>query len=181
MEVNLEIKGIRGVVNTLRDVPGGARFALRAAIIYALRRSRTEAKKLATSRYNVTPAAILKAIGTPTLNGLTGILRASGSRFPLSEFPHREIVPYGVVISELKNEPPINLLHAFVRGGRVLERTTPQGPRLPIWPMVGRSVPGMIGDSPLWPKLEESLQKDLDTELSRLVSVILAGGIIPRI
>lgn len=181
MEVNLSIKGIPDVVNTLRDIPGGARFALRGAIIHALRRGRTAGKKMAVERYNITPTAILKAMGAPRLSGLTGLLQVSGSRFPLSMFPLKEIAPFGVAIQEVKDALPFNLLHAFVRGGRVMERVTPDTKRYPIWPMVGRSAPDMIGDSPLWPKLEASLQKDLDTELQRLVQVILSGGMVPRV
>ena len=183
MEVSVTITNLKEVVEKVHDIPGASRFALQQSIMYALRRGRTVAAKAATERYNVPYRSVLKAIGTPHLNGLIGSLNVSGSRFPLSTFPTREIFPFGVAIQELRTDValPINLLHAFVRGGRVMERETPATTRYPIMPMVGLSAPAMIAQkSQVFPILEKALQEDVDTELERLVRVILSGDVVPR-
>jgi hypothetical protein len=181
MEVNVDIKNLPEVVAKLGEVPNAIRFALHQSILYVLRRARTTAAKVVTARYNVAYGAVLKALGTPRISGLVGLLHAGGTRIPLSAFPGKEIAPYGVAIQELKDAYPINLLHAFIRGGKVLERETKETSRYPIRPVVGLALPIMIGQKKdVFPKIEAGMDADLDYELGRLMRGILSGEIIPK-
>jgi hypothetical protein len=181
MEINVDIPNLPAVAKALGDTPNALRFALHQSILYTLRKARTMAKKAVTERYNILPNQVLKALGEPRMSGLVGVLHAGGTRIPLSAFPAREISPFGTAVLELKNAYPINLLHSFIRGGKVLERETPETKRYPLRTMVGLPLPIMIGEKAhVFPEIEAGMEKDLDHELGRLVRGILSGSITPR-
>jgi hypothetical protein len=182
MEVNVEIVGVDRVISRLRRVPGGVRVALRWSILYALRRGRTEAARAARERYIIPYGWLLKAIGRPRISALSGWLNVSGAKAKLSEFPHRSIFPYGTVVQELKEGPPINLVHSFVHGsGPILERETPQTKRYPLRTITGLSAPQMIGQkTQVFPNLQNKLQFHLNVEMQRLTRLLLAGDIVPK-
>ncbi len=182
MEVNVELRNLPETLGRLSGIPGGARLALQWSILYALRKGRRAAAKAAQERYVIPYNWLIKAIGTPRIQVLTGYLRVSGTKAPLSMFPHREIFPYGVAIQELSSGPPINLLHAFTHGGPILERETKETRRYPLRSMVGLSAPAMIGQkTEVFPSLQKSLKADVDKELQRLIKALLAGQIVPKI
>jgi hypothetical protein len=181
MQINVELKGVPETVDRLKGVQGGAKLALQQSILYALRRGRTAGARAARERYNVAYGWLLKAIGTPRMTGLTGFLHVSGAKAQLSMFPMRDIYPHGVAVQELKEGPPINLRHAFARQAKVYERETKETLRYPIRAMVGLSAPQMIAQrTEVFPKLQASMQQDLDKELERLIRLILSGGLRPK-
>jgi hypothetical protein len=177
--INIEIKGIDQISKTLENIPGGTRLALQSAILWTLRRGKAAARRLAKERYNFPPAWMAAQIGQPRLSGITsGLLRISGSRLPLGMVPGLvDTGVTGVRVPEMRGRPELELLHAFARTGRVLERTSPS--RLPLRSLVGASAAAMVGVG-VWPQLQKSLQQDLNTELQRLVRLILDGSIVPR-
>jgi hypothetical protein len=72
------------------------------------------------SRYNIGYNKVLAAINKPRMLGLGAILDISGPRLPLQDFGQsRDIFPYGVAVTELKDGYPVNLLHAFKRNGKI--------------------------------------------------------------
>ncbi len=179
MEINIALSGVDQTVKRLRSIPGGARTALVRSILKALRSGRTAAAKAARERYVIPYGWLLKAIGRPRISSLTGYLHVSGTKAPLSMFPHRDIYPYGVAIQELKEGPPINLLHAFAHGaGPVLERETKETRRYPLRSMVGLSAPAMIGQkTQVFPKLQDQMEIVMYKELERQIKGILSGEI----
>ncbi len=183
MEVNIILEGVPEAIRRLRGVPGGARVAIQQAILFGLRKARRMAAKDAQERYNIPYGWLIKAIGRPRISVLTGFLRVTGSKASLSMFPHREIFPYGVAISELKEGPPINLLHSFAHGsGPILERETKDTPRYPLRTMFGLSAPKMIGQrTQVFPELQSQIKKEVEPELKRLVELVLSGHIVPKL
>src|SRR5258708_15935658 len=117
--ISVDAPYLQDVINALSAYPKVVKSAIHFSIKDALRAGRTtligrgEHNEGITSRYNVNYNEMLAAIGNPKVFGMSGILNISGHRIPLSEFPNREIFPYGVAIAELKEGPPINILHAF--------------------------------------------------------------------
>jgi hypothetical protein len=183
MEINVDIKNktVQEVVEKLGEIPNAVRFVLHQSILYTLRRARTTAAKEVTARYNVPYGTVLKALGEPRMSGLVGTLHASGKRLPLSAFPTRDIFPEGTATLELRDAYPVHLLHAFVRGGMILERETKDTRRYPLRPVMGLALPIMIGQKKdVFPKIEAQMEKDLDSELGRLLRGVLSGSITAR-
>ncbi len=181
MEVNVQLLGVDDAVKRLRGIPGGARLALQWSIISALRKGRTAAAKAARERYIIPYGWLLKSIGRPRISALTGYLHVSGTKAPLSMFKPKDIYPGGISFQELKEGPSI-IRHAFTHGGPILERETKETRRYPLRTLFGLSAPQMIGQkTEVFPKLQQSLQKDVDIELQRLIKALLAGQIVPKI
>jgi hypothetical protein len=182
MDINIELRGVDETRKTLENIPGGLNFALRGAIRHVLQRGKTEIARAVQKRYNVPSYGwLLRAIGTPRFTGPTsGMIRVSGSKISLGMIPGlRDIFPGGVTVPELRDAPPIALLHAFARAGKVLERETPG--RYPLRTMFGLSVPAMAAQrTEVMPQIQATLQRNLDDELQRLVRLVLSGDIHPR-
>ncbi|MGD0178754.1 MAG: hypothetical protein ABSC15_02985 [Terriglobales bacterium] len=180
--IQVEIKAdINLVRKQLGAFPGAAKWALQQSILKALRQGRTKAAQAAAGskgRYTIPYTWVLRQIGTPRISGLTGFMKASGSKAPLSMFPFKDIYPYGVAAQELKPEYglPVNIRHAF--GWNAFVRAGRGAPRFPIHRMVGLSAPQMIGEqSEVLPKIEKSLAEDQQAELGRLMYQIVSGNL----
>jgi hypothetical protein len=184
MELNIELRGVDEARKTLENIPGGLHFALRGAISHVLQRSKTEIARAVQKRYAVPSYGwILRAIGRPRFTGPTSaMISVSGSKVSLGMIPGmRDIFPGGVTVPERRDAPPISLLHAFARSGRVYMRETPQTKTYPIKTVFGLSVPAMAAQrTEVMPQIQERLQADLDTELQRLIRGVLSGSITPR-
>jgi hypothetical protein len=186
-ELAISLKGVPEVVQRLRDIPGGSQFALRAAILKSLTRGRTEASKIARSRYNISAAWIRKSLGTPRMNGPTsGFLRSSGEKSKLSMFPFRSIPPYGVAFAELKEGLPSQIHHAFVGAAQgaaqkqIYGRETPETKKYPIRVLTGLSAPGMLGGEHTLPQLHKLIASEAQIELQRVLRLVLNGDIKMR-
>jgi hypothetical protein len=179
-EINIELRGIPEVTQRLQSTPGAVRWALAQSILRALTKSKSAAVGFARERYLAPVRDLRAAIGTPRLSGLSGFLRISGAKLPLSMFPWRAIAGGGgVEVQELRNSPAMVFRHAF--NERIFERKTKEVKRFPIVKMFASSVPAMIGErKEVFPKLKEKLDTDVHAELDRLVRLILSGAVKPR-
>jgi hypothetical protein len=177
--VDLEVKleGQDEVIAKLSSIPGGAAFAINHAIRDALRAARTQIARAATERYRIPSNWVKSAVGNPIVAGMTGMLKVSGTKAPLSLFPHKDIRPGGTQVSELIAHY-MTLKHAFVTGGGVMNRMGPGSPRYPIRHMVGLSAPQMADEkSQVWPQIERLMQDKLAERLEHYVAQLLSGGI----
>lgn len=175
-EINITIKGLEENIQRLRAVPGGAKWSLTHAILYALRGAKTEIAKSVRSKYAAPLKYVRDAIGQPRLQNLSGYLRVSGSKLPLEVFPHQDIFPGGIRIEEVKNKMTV-IRHAFSQ--RVYQRQSAAVKRYPIGRIFGLSVPAMAGSRAL-PSIRERLERDLNSEYQRLSRLIIEGRVTPK-
>jgi hypothetical protein len=183
--INVTLRGLPEVTERLKSIQGGAAWALRMAILKALTQGKTAATRFIRERYNAPFTAVRAAISTPRLVGLSGIMRASGAKLPLSMFPFTDQWPRGVEVRELRSGPAIVLRHAFANNvhKQVYERRDREkrGGFPNLMRMVGLSIPQMLGEKKTtFPKLKEKLDTDVHLELERLTRLILSGSIKPR-
>jgi hypothetical protein len=180
VEIKLNQAEVEAVRIRLAHLPGQARFALNAAIRYALRRGRTQALRIAGERYQLGNQYskayrwALQAMGPVRLSGTTGFVHVSGARIPLMFFPHVQ-TSQGTSVNEMVAGEPIIQRHTF--GKNVWHRLGSKAPRYPIQRAVGLATAEMVGQkSDVKPKLETSIGADLYKELHRLMAVALSGG-----
>jgi hypothetical protein len=178
-ELNIRVDGIPEVIEKLQGLPDATRWCLQQSILHCLRHGKAESSRIVRSRYLIGARNVLAAIGTPRLSGVSsGFIRATGSKFPLSMFPHQLFEGRGIQIQEMAEGPPVTLRHAF--NERIFERKTPQTARYPIMRMVSAaSVPQALAEKHVFPKLQDVLQRDVNSELQRLVRGVLSGAIKP--
>jgi hypothetical protein len=189
MDIQVEIPNIKQVVDALRNIPNGARFALHHAIKDSLDTARTTLTRAIRDRYNVPYSWVLNAIGKPSVQGLTGFLHITGSKVPLYLFPHRDIFPYGVAIEEVKGEPPINLMHAFTPGNKgtrgssslkIYQREGESAPSYPIRWIMGLSVPEMADETKhVQSKVQLAMEQEYYRSINNLIKQYTAGNLIP--
>jgi hypothetical protein len=185
MDISVQISNIKEVTEALQNVPNGARFALHHSIKDARESGRTALTKAIRGRYNVPYRWVLNAIGKPLVKDISGWLFVSGTKVPLYLFPHRDIYPYGVAISEVKDDPPINLLHAFSPGhkgarARIYQREGDHAPSMPIRWIMGLSVPEMAGETKhVQPIVEKAMSDEYYRSINNLIKQYLNGTLIP--
>jgi hypothetical protein len=196
MDIQIQLKGVQDVIDRLKEIPDGARWAIHHSIKDALATGKTEITKAIRDRYNVPYGWVQSAIGNMRVQGLTGSMQIAGTRVPLYLFPHRDIYPYGVAIEEIKDAPPINLLHAFTPGNKgvrgnsrlkIYQREGPGGERYPIRWIMGLSVPQMAGEiDHIVPRVEHAMeyghpgQKDgYYNRMEHYINMFLSGSLVP--
>lgn len=172
--LTVEAPSINVVAKALQAVPKYAKSAISNSIKDALKAARTtligrgpaaESEGI-RSRYNIPYNKLLSAIGQPRTFGMSGQLNITGHRLPLWYFPSRDISPYGTATAELKDAPPANMLHAFMRNGIIYQREGRGTPRLPIHWVMGLSVAEMAKESKtVYPKVKARMEEQLAKRL----------------
>jgi hypothetical protein len=180
---NIEIKleGAEEAERVLKNIPDGAATALKLAIQKTLLWGRTRVARAVQERYNVPSYGwLLRAIGQPQTQGpLSGFLRVAGTREKLSDLPHRDIYPFGVVASIRKDAAPAQMLHAFARSGKIYEREGAGASAYPIHQIMGSSVPAMAEESHVMGEIKEKMQERLGEQVETMIRLVLSGEIIP--
>lgn len=189
MDISIQLQGVPEVIEALKGVPMGARWAIHHAIKDSLDTAKTEITRAIRERYNVPYGIVLAATGRPNVSGLTGWLEVKGSRVPLYLFPHRDIYPFGVAVQELQEGIPINLLHAFTPGNKgqrgnsrmkIYQREESGAPRLPIRWIMGLSVPEMAGETQhIQPRVEKAMEEQYYNRIEHYIQQFLRGNLIP--
>jgi hypothetical protein len=181
-DIQISLEHLDEVQKILAGIPGGTKLVLEQSILTALRKGKSVAKAAVKARYaGVPPAWLTKALGTPRLAGpLQGLLRVASAPLPLGQIRGIEdIRPLGVVSPVLLDRAPLSLIHAFMRSGKVLERTSPS--RTPLRQLYSASAPQMVGEkSEVYPRLEFEISYSLYSEMQRLLPLVLEGTVRPR-
>jgi hypothetical protein len=189
VDIQIDIPNIKYVIDMLKNIPSGAKFALHHAIKDSLDSGRTALTKAIRERYNVPYSWVLNAVGRSQVSGLTGFLHITGSKVPLYLFPHRDIFPYGVAIEEVKGEAPINLLHAFTPGNKgtrgssslkIFQREGEGAPAYPIRWIMGLSVPEMADETKhVQSKVQLAMEQEYYRSINNLIRQYTSGNLIP--
>jgi hypothetical protein len=177
-------------VARLWSVKGGAYRAAVAAINKTLPGVRTDAVRAVTSAYTVKPreARQSMSVSKASVNNLQGVVTSRGSTIPLGAFqvkPMRVsgVRPKGGLTVAVKRGGGGSIGSAFVVnnlnvGGGYGRMTGPAirigGPRLPIRPLYGPSVPAMLTQEeqlgPLQDAASGRLYKAMEHEIKRLAA-----------
>jgi hypothetical protein len=135
------------------------------------------------ARYNIGYNKILSAIKKPRYQGLGAVLDISGPKIPLQDFGQsRDIYPYGVAVTELKDGYPVNILHAFKRNGKIYQREGPKAARIPIRWVPGLAVAEMAKQhTQVYPAVEKRIKEALVKRLSHYLDLFHKGGLPARV
>lgn len=170
-------KSIRLAGDLLRDIPKGAEAAAARAFNRALEAGRAAAVREVTKRYtvkakDVRPTFSMKKASKSNLNAE---LVSRGIALPLRAFEHKPTTdttgkrrkPVRVTITSGKTSV---FTTSFVWNRNIFGRLGDK--RLPIYKMVGSSVPGMLGSDEISDDVQnvmaEAAEKRLAHELNRL-------------
>ena len=172
------MKQIRIAGEMLREIPKGAEEAAARAFNRALLTGRAAATREVTKRYKVKAKDVRPtfAMKRASKSDLSAALISRGTALPLRSFAHKPTTdttgnkrkPIRVTIS---NDKTTTLTTAFVWNRHIYGRLGER--RLPIYKMVGPSVPGMLGSDNIVEEvqgvMEEAAEKRLEHEFGRLV------------
>ena len=188
---NVSIPDLSAIIKHLAATPKEVQRILKFATMDALGQGRTTligrgpAKEMEgiRARYNIGYNKILKAIGKPRYQGLGAALDISGPKIPLQDFGQsRDIYPYGVAVTELKDGYPVNILHAFKRNGKIYQREGPKAPRMPIRWVPGLAVAEMAAQhTQVMPAVEKRIKEALIRRLAHYIDLFNTTGLPQRV
>ena len=164
----------------LSQIPKGAETALSRAINRTIQSARTEIVKVVRERYTLKSSEIRNSFTIVKANKdtLTGEIRSKGSRLNAARFSHKpggdttgnKRQPVTVAFTKGKR---FKVDRGFVYQGNIYKR---QGKaRLPISPMLGPSIPHLIGNQENIEKIESNMTETFNKRLNHELEVVLKG------